>query len=223
MPGDRIRSHSPPRGPIGACPHATPEEAARNRGRYVLSNQQAFGHHSVYDLAYKVAADPHWATARSTQAGALALPDRRATRTSASSPYNLSVYDLALEHDQTLEEFARRYSGHDVAIPTGRTALAALAADLAATSREARADYDELQLVGNLAAALEIGDAAELLGELTCPGCLCWASLVGTRTPARGHALACRVPRCSTEPGIPRVWTLRQVARHHVRGGLAAA
>lgn len=166
-------------------------------------------------LAYAIAADDHWATAGATRlAGALALPERRATRTTASTPYNLSVYDLALEHDRALEDYAHRH-GLDADIPTGRTALADYAARLAGTSDTARVDYNQLRLTHDLAAALTIGDADHLLGKLECPACLCW-SLVGTRTPAGGWAATCRVLRCATAPGEPRVFTLAAVARHNI-------
>jgi len=166
-------------------------------------------------LAYGIAADPHWATAGATRiAGALALPERRATRTNAGTPYNLSVYDLALEHDRALEDFARRH-GHPLEIPAGRTALADYAANLADTNDAARIDYAQLRLIHDLRAALTIGDADDLMGKLACPGCLCW-SLVGTRTPSGAWGATCRMLRCATAPGEPRVFTLAQVALHHI-------
>jgi hypothetical protein len=181
-----------------------------------MSHQQPARQRS--DLAYAIAADPHWSTAGSTRIeGALALPERRATRTAAGTPYNLSVYDLALDLDRALEDFVRRH-GDGAAIPAGRTAVADCAARLAETSDAARRDYRQLRLVHDLRAALTIGDADDILGKLTCPACLCW-SLVGTRTPAGGWAVACRVLRCAVEPGVPRVFTLAQVARHHITRG----
>lgn len=166
-------------------------------------------------LAYEIAADNHWATAGATSpAGALALPERRATRTAAGTPYNLHVYDLVLDHDRALEDFARRH-GHDIEIPAGRTALANYAATLAETDDAARVDYDELRLTHDLRAALTIGDADGLLGGITCPACLCW-SLVGTRTLSGAWAATCRVVRCATAPGVPRVFSLAEVARHHI-------
>lgn len=166
-------------------------------------------------LAYAIAADDHWTTAGATRlAGEVALPERRATRTSAGTPYNLSVYDLALDHDRALEDFARRH-GFGEHIPAGRTALADHAARLAESSDAARVDYDELRLVHDLRAALTIGDADDLLGALTCPACLCW-SLVGTRTPSGGWAAACRMLRCATAPGTPRTFSLAEIARHHI-------
>ncbi|MDX3125331.1 hypothetical protein [Streptomyces scabiei] len=173
-------------------------------------------------LAYAIADDDHWSTAGATRvAGALALPERRATRTNAGTPYNLSVYDLALDHDQALAEFAKRH-GRDLAIPTGRTALADYAASLAESNEAARVDYEQLRLTHDLRAALTIGDAEGLLGKLECPGCLCW-SLVGTRNLAGGWAATCRVQRCATEPGQPRVFTLAAVVRHHLARRDAAA
>jgi hypothetical protein len=166
-------------------------------------------------LAYEIAADSYWASAGATRlAGALALPERRATRTSAGTPYNLSVYDLVLEHERALEDFARRH-GHEVDIPTGRTALADYAARLAERDDVARLDYGQLRLAHDLRAALSIGDADDLLGKLECPACLCW-SLVGTRTPADDWAATCRIVRCAVAPGVPRVFTLAEVARHHI-------
>lgn len=173
-------------------------------------------------LAYDIAADPHWSTAGTTRvAGALALPERRATRTHAGTPYNLSVYDLVLDHERALEDFARHY-GHEVDIPKGRTAVADYAARLAERSDKARVDYDQLRLVHNLRAALTIGDADDLLGKLACPACLCW-SLVGTRTPEGAWAATCRMLRCGTAPGSPRVFSLGAVARHHITRRDAAA
>lgn len=173
-------------------------------------------------LAYEIAADPHWASAGATRlAGPTALPERRATRTSGGTPYNLSVYDLVLEHGRALEDFAHRY-GREVEIPTGRTALADYAATLAEENEAARVDYDQLHLVHDLRAALTIGDADHLLGELECPACLCW-SLVGTRSRTGDWAATCRVLRCATAPGQPRVFTLWQVARHNIKPRGAAA
>ncbi|RPE39821.1 hypothetical protein EDD90_2839 [Streptomyces sp. Ag109_O5-1] len=173
-------------------------------------------------LAYQIAADAHWSTAGTThQGGALALPERRATRANAGTPYNLSVYDLVLDHEHALEDFARRY-GREVEIPVGRTALADYAATLAENDDAARIDYDQLRLVHDLRAALTIGDADDLLGKLECPACLCW-SLVGTRSPQGAWVAACRVLRCAITPGEPHVFTLWQVARHNVKAGVAAA
>lgn len=171
-------------------------------------------------LAYEIAADPHWSAAGSTRAaGDLALPERRATRTSAGTPMNLSVYDLALQQDRALEEFAHRH-GREAEIPTGRTALADYAARLAEADNDARLDYAQMRLVNDLTAALTIGDADHLLGKMACPQCQCW-SLVGTRTVSGGWGAACRVLRCATAPGVPRVFSLSKVVRHHV--GAAAA
>ena len=166
-------------------------------------------------LAYEIAADDHWATAGATRlSGPAALPERRATRTSAGTPYNLSVYDLALDQDRAIEEFAHRH-GRALEIPAARTALAAYAARLAESSDAARIDYDQLRLVHDLRAALTIGDADELLGKLACPACLCW-SLIGTRTPSGGWAATCRMLRCAPAPGTPRVFSLAAIARHHI-------
>jgi hypothetical protein len=165
-------------------------------------------------LAYGIEADPHWASAGATRlAGAAALPERRATRTTAGTPYNLSVYDLALDLDRALAEFAHRHAV-DVEIPTGRTALADYAARLAESGDAAHLDYHRLRLVHDLRAALTIGDADHLLGKMECPACRSW-SLVGTRTPDRGWAATCRIVRCATAPGEPRVFTLAEVARHN--------
>ncbi|MEW2302053.1 hypothetical protein AB0958_19105 [Streptomyces sp. NPDC006655] len=167
-------------------------------------------------LAYEIASDPHWVTAGSTrQGGPLELPERRATRSSAGTPYNLTVYDLALELDSDLAEFAERHSV-DVEIPTGRTAVADYAARLAERGGAARAEYEELCFLHDLRAALAIGDADDLLGKLVCPACKCW-SLVGTRAPSGARAVACRVVRCAPEPGTPRVHSLRAVVRHHFK------
>jgi hypothetical protein len=186
-----------------------------------LSNPQR--PHQRTALAYEIAADPHWASAGATRlAGAPALPERRATRTSAGTPYNLSVYDLVLDHERALEDFTHRY-GREAEIPAGRTALADYAARLAENDGDARLDYEQLRLVHDLRAALTIGDAEDLLGKLACPACMCW-SLVGTRTPERAWAATCRMLRCATAPGQPRVFTLAEVARHHVHHrGVAAA
>lgn len=166
-------------------------------------------------LAYEIASDPHWVTAGSTRhGGPQALPERRATRSTAGTPLNLSVYDLALELDQDLAEFAQRHGG-DAEIPTGRTAVADYAARLAERSDAARVGYEELSLLHDLRAALTIGDADDLLGKLACPSCQCW-SLVGTRTPTGAWAAACRVVRCAVEPGQPRVHSLGAVVRHHL-------
>jgi hypothetical protein len=171
--------------------------------------------HQRAALIYGIAADPHWASAGATRiAGALALPERRATRTSAGTPYNLSVYDLALDLDRALEEFAHRH-GVDTEIPAGRTAVAAYAASLAERDDATRVEYAELRLTHDLRAALTIGDADDLLGKLACPACLCW-SLVGVPTPSAGWAATCRMLRCAVEPDVPRVFTLAEVARHHI-------
>jgi hypothetical protein len=171
--------------------------------------------HERTSLIYGIAADPHWSSAGATRiAGALELPERRATRTSAGTPYNLNVYDLALDLDRALEEFAHRH-GVEVEIPTGRTAVAAYAARIAENDGAARVDYDQLRLIHDLRAALTIGDADDLLGKLACPACLCW-SLVGVPNTATGWATACRMLRCAVEPDVPRVFTLAEVARHHI-------
>jgi hypothetical protein len=178
-----------------------------------MSNQESTPQRSA--LAYAIAADPHWSTAGATQlAGALALPERRATRTAAGTPYNLSVYDLALDLDRAIEEFAHRH-GVDVEIPAGRTAVAAYAARLAERTDGARVDYAQLRLAHDLRAALTIGDADHSLGGMECPVCFSW-SLVGTRTPNDEWAATCRIVRCAVAPGVPRVFTLAEVARHHI-------
>jgi hypothetical protein len=179
-----------------------------------MSHSQA-GARQRTALAYEIAADSHWATAGATRlAGALELPERRATRTSAGTPYNLNVYDLALDLDRAVEEFAHRHAG-GAEVPTGRTALADYAATLVENSNAARIDFDQLRLAHDLRAALTIGDADDILGKLTCPVCLCW-SLVGTRTPAGAWAATCRMLRCAPAPGTPRVFALAEVARHHI-------
>jgi hypothetical protein len=166
-------------------------------------------------LAYEIVNDPHWVTAGSTRLdGPLALPERRATRSEAGTPLNLSVYDLAHDLDQDLAEFTHRH-GVDLDIPTGRTAVADYAARLAERDEAARADYEELHLLHDLRAALTIGNADGILGKMACPACRCW-SLVGTRTPSGAWAATCRVQRCAVEPGVPRVHSLRVVVRHHV-------
>jgi hypothetical protein len=176
-----------------------------------MSNQEPTRQRSA--LTYAVAADPHWSTAGATMlAGALALPERRVTRTHAGTPYNLSVYDLALDLDRALEDFTRRHGGD---VPAGRTAVADYAARLAETSDAARLDYDQLCLVHDLRAALTIGDADDILGKLACPVCLAW-SLVGTRTANDDWAATCRIVRCAIAPDVPRVFTLAEVARHHI-------
>lgn len=171
--------------------------------------------HQRTALAYEIAADSHWATDGATPlSGAPELPERRATRSIAGTPYNLSVYDLALDLDRAVEEFAHRH-GREAEIPVGRTALADYAASLVEGSKDARLDYEQLRLIHDLRAALTIGDADDILGQLTCPACLCW-SLVGTRTPGGGWAATCRMLRCATAPGTPRVFSLDEVARHHI-------
>jgi hypothetical protein len=179
--------------------------------------------HQRTALAYEIAADPHWMTEGATRlAGALALPERRVTRTAAGTPYNLTVYDLALDLDRALAEFAERY-GRDVEIPVGRTALATYAATIAQSSDEARLGYARLRFAYDLGAALTIGDADDILAKVTCPACRCWASLVGTRTPDGTWAVTCRVRRCATAPGEPRVFTLAEVTQHHINPRDAAA
>lgn len=166
-------------------------------------------------LAYEIASDPHWVTAGSArQGGPLALPERRATRSSASTPLNLTVYDLALELDHDLAEFAQQHND-GAEIPTGRTAVAEYAARLAERTDAARVGYEELRLLHDLRAALTIGDADDLLGKLACPACNCW-SLLGVRTPEGSWSATCRVLRCATEPGVPRTHTLAAVVRHHL-------
>ncbi|MEU2426977.1 hypothetical protein ABZ619_39195 [Streptomyces sp. NPDC007851] len=167
-------------------------------------------------LAYELASDPHWVASGSTQQGGpLALPERRATRSTAGTPYNLTVYDLALELDNDLAEFTQKH-GIDVELPTGRTAVADYAARLAERDGAARADYEELHLLHDLRAALTVGTGDSILGKLACPACKCW-SLVGTRTPSGAWAAACRVVRCAPEPGTPRVHSLRAVVRYHFK------
>jgi hypothetical protein len=166
-------------------------------------------------LAYEIAADPHWVTAGSTrQGGPLALPERQATRSNAGTPLNLTVYDLALDLDHDLAEFAQRH-GDSAEIPTGRTAVADYAARISERTDAARVGYEELRLLHDLRAALAIGDADSLLGKLACPACKCW-SLVGVRTPAGSWGATCRVLRCATEPGVPRVHSLAAVVRYHL-------
>jgi hypothetical protein len=171
--------------------------------------------HQRTALAYEILADSHWASAGATRLdGALELPERRSTRTSPGTPYNLSVYDLALDLDRALEDFTRRH-GDGEGIPVGRTAVAAYAARLAELSDAARLDYAQLRLAHDLAGALTIGDAAHVLGKMECPACLSW-SLVGTQTGAGQWAATCRVIRCAVAPGVPRVFPLSEVARHHI-------
>ncbi|MHB9861898.1 hypothetical protein [Streptomyces sp. YIM S03343] len=170
--------------------------------------------HQRSALAYAIAADPYWSTAGTTRLdGALALPERRASRSAAGTPYNLTVYDLALELDEALASFAHRYGSDDV--PAGRTAVAAYAAQLAEQSPAARRSYGRLRLIHDLKAALSVGEADGILGRISCPACLCW-SLVGTRTPDGAWAVACSVARCAVEPGEPRVFTLVEIAQHHL-------
>lgn len=184
---------------------------------------------SARDVPYQIAADAHWLTAGSTrQAGPSALPDRRATRTEASEPLNLTVYDLAGSHDDMLRAFAERFGTAEV--PSSRTALATYAAGLAAADPAAAADYELHQLVDTLRGALTIGDADDMISDMTCPKCLCWC-LLGVRDPSGRWRIACHNLRCAYDPdpardseedadgptpGKPRTWSLYQVARHHL-------
>lgn len=193
-------------------------------------------------LPYDIAADSHWATAGTTAlAGPHEIPNRRATRTAAGEPLNLSVYDLALDADAALRAFAHRFGDHRE-IPEGRTALAVYAAGLAETDPRAERSYRIQRVAENLRAALTIGDADALLGQIKCPKCLCW-SLVGVRNVRGAWQVTCQNRRCASDPAdgrpddpdshadepactdgrqlIPRSWSLHSIARHHLYGRTA--
>lgn len=113
------------------------------------SSQRAGAQQSGRDLAYKAAADRYWIASGSTAADTADLAHRRATRTSGGQPLNLTVYDLALDHEQTLAEFARAH-GRPEDIPSGRTALAAYAAAIAVERPETAAEYETRRHRGRL-------------------------------------------------------------------------
>lgn len=179
------------------------------------------------NLAYRAASDSHWITTGSTAPDMGELAHRRPTRTSPGQPLNLTVYDLALDHDASLEDFARTHGrpGH---VPTGRTALAAYAAAIATQQPEAAAEYEIRQLASSLKVALTLGDSDDALGGITCPKCLCW-SLVPSRGKG-GWRAECRNLRCAHDPdpvhdqgdtepptaSRPRWWTIERIAAHHL-------
>ncbi|WP_128378496.1 hypothetical protein [Streptomyces cavernae] len=179
------------------------------------------------DIAYRAAADRYWVASGSTSPDLGTLAHRRATRTSAGQPLNLTVYDLALDHDASLEDFARAH-GRPEDIPAGRTALAAYAAAIAVRHPETAAEYETRQLASSLQVALTLGDSDDALGRISCPKCLCW-SLVPSRGKGRWRAECCNL-RCAHDPdpvhdqgdteppaaGRPRRWTLERIAAHHL-------
>jgi hypothetical protein len=156
------------------------------------------------------------------------MAHRRATRVHPGQPLNLTVYDLALDHEHSLAEFAREH-GHPEEIPSGRTALAAYAAAISIDHPETAAEYEARQLASSLTVALTLGDSDDALGSITCPKCLCW-SLVPVNALGRWWA-RCWVQFCSHDPdpvhdregtqspvpgGRPRLWSLQRIAAHHL-------
>jgi hypothetical protein len=156
------------------------------------------------------------------------MANRRATRTSPGQPMNLTVYDLALDHERTLEEFARAH-GRPEHIPAGRTALAAYAAAIAINRPETADDYETRQLASSLRVALTLGDSDDALGRISCPKCLCW-SLVPHSLRHDEWRAKCLNERCTHDPdpvhdqgdtrpptvSRPRLWTLQRIAAHHL-------
>jgi hypothetical protein len=179
------------------------------------------------DLAYRAASDRYWIASGSTSLDLGEMSHRRATRTSAGQPLNVTVYDLALDHDSTLEDFVRAH-GRPEDIPTGRTALAAYAAALATERPEVAADYEVRQLASSLGVAFTLGDSDDALGGVACPKCLCWM-LVPHRAQGRWWA-ECKNQRCAHDPDplydregtvpptptVPRLWSLQRIAAHYL-------
>jgi hypothetical protein len=179
------------------------------------------------DLAYTAASDAYWIASGSTSPGLGDMAHRRPTRATAGQPMNLTVYDLALDHERTLEEFARAH-GRPEDIPTGRTAIAAYAAALTVERPETSADYETRQLASSLRVALTLGDSDDALGRIACPKCLCWM-LAPERAKGQWWAM-CWNQRCAYEPdpvhdregteppavGRPRLWSLDRIAAHHL-------
>jgi hypothetical protein len=177
-----------------------------------------------------VASDHYWIASGSTSPGLGELGHRRATRSSASQPVNLTVYDLALDHEHTLEEFARAH-GRPEDIPTGRTALAAYAAAIATDRPETAAEYEVQQLASSFRVALTLGDTDDAFGRITCPKCRCWGMVP---SKAKGEWwVRCYNQRCAfdpdpvhdqdgtvppTPPAQPRLWTLPRIAAHYLSG-----
>lgn len=179
------------------------------------------------DLAYTAASDSYWITSGSTSPDLGDMGHRRPTRVSAGQPMNLTVYDMALDHERTLEEFARAH-GRPEEIPAGRTALAAYAAALTVERPETATEYEVQQLASSLGVALTLGDSDDALGRITCPKCLCWM-LAPERAKGKWWA-RCWNQRCAHDPdpvhdregteppaaGRPRLWSLHRIAVHHI-------
>jgi len=181
------------------------------------------------DLAYRAASDHYWIASGSTSPSLAGVSNRRATRDSAGQPMNLTVFDLAIEHEHELKDFARVH-GHPEGIPTGGTALAAYVAAIAADRPEASAEYEVQQLASSLRVALTLGDTDDAFGRISCPKCLCWGMFP---CMAKGDwRVQCWNQRCTFDPdplhdqdgtlppapGRPRLWTLQRIAAHYLSG-----
>lgn len=176
-----------------------------------------------YDLVYGIAADPHWKTAGSTQAGgAPELHERRATRVEADTSYNLVVHDLAADYEARQRSYAAAHGDPSQAETLSRTELAAYAAGLTEDSPELRAAYERQQLLDGLNAASTIGDAIPALARISCPACWCWSALVPVPRAGGGWQATCQIDGCLDRDGNQSTFSLEEVVDHHLSDPLAA-
>ena len=172
---------------------------------------------TTYGILAAMAADPHWSQASSTRGNGPELPDRRTTRTDTGSPYNLAVYDAARTHEQAVAALVER---HRAAGPGPvRMNVYEAAAEIAARSDKAAADFAVVEAEGYLMARILAGDGIAAIAAVSCPACACWG-LIPVRIPAAGWGARCSNVRYCTgsSPTLsPRTWTLHDVAEHQVR------
>ncbi|BFP50096.1 hypothetical protein KCMC57_64640 (plasmid) [Kitasatospora sp. CMC57] len=142
----------------------------------------------------------------------------------ARTPYNLDLLQLAQDHDANLAAYVARHGGSPVANPADRRTdrgAREMAGLIAVGSQEAAFDLAALELSDSLRVALVAGDGERAVQAISCPRCFCY-SLLAVPVSGGSWRAACRNLRCAIGPHEPRVWTLRQIAEHHLRDTRAA-
>lgn len=181
------------------------------------------------DLPYRLAADPYWRSRESARVtAAVAIPGGGKHRGSRS-PVNESVYELAARHDASLADFIREHDKEGAQVPTGRTALARRAREVAEASPEAGEDYAVRQEEAAIRATLVQGDDS-YLATLRCPKCQC-PGLIGARDALGRWRAGCDNGMCAYDrdpsdngpdadpPTLDKIrtWSTWAVARNEIR------
>lgn len=146
-------------------------------------------------------------------------PECNSPAPQARSPYNLDLLQLAQEYEAHVAAYVVRHGGR--VSGRSRRQMRELAGLIAAADRDAAFDLAALELADSLRVALVAGDGFRAVQAISCPQCFCY-SLLAIPGLGSGWRAACRNLRCATGPHDPRVWTLRQIAEHHLRDTRAA-